>query len=201
MSTSRLIRWITAVAAVAAMVVAGTLPVAASAAPGVPPAHAGKTPNAKPSKKNVYAPVKRTKRTGARLAAYGSGSTITGSCNGNSLLQLGTWDATAMLNSTYAGGDTYYFRFHLYDRGRNAYVARTNWSSGDWVTQAPSRTWIPNFGAPVFDIVRGRWYAVYLETWSYKLGDVMARGFVEMQQAGADLTRTDGPWYCMALPR
>lgn len=201
MYTSRLAGWIAAAAAAAAMALVGSVPAAAAATPRAPAQHSGKVPKVSPSAKTVYAPVSSKQRSVARLAAYGSGSTITGNCNGNSLLQLGTWDATAMINSTYAGGDTYYFKFHLYDRARNAYVARTDWSAGDWVTQAPSRTFIPNFGSPVFDIVRGRWYAVYLETWSYKLGGVMARGFVEMQQVGADLSRTDGPWYCMALPR
>jgi hypothetical protein len=186
----------------AAAALAVSLPTAATAAPRVPPKPAGKAPKVAPSSKTVYAPVKsKSKRSVARIAAYGSGSWITGNCNGNSLLQLGTWDATAMLNSTYYGGDTLYFKFHLYDRARGAYVVRTDWIGGEWVTQAPSQTWIPNFGAPVFNIVRGRWYAVYLETWSSKLGGVTARGFVPMQRVGADLSQTDGDWYCMALPR
>ena len=196
----RLVRRTVTIAAVAAALVAVALPAAASAAPRAPSKRVGAAPTLAPSSKTVYAPVKRKRRRAvARAAAYGSGSWIAGNCNGNSLLQLGTWDATAMLNSTYYNGDTYYFKFHLYDRARGAVVASTNWSSGRSVVQAPSLTWIPNFGAPVFNIVRQRWYAVYLETWSYKLGGVMARGYVQMQRIGADLSQTDGSWYCMAL--
>ena len=199
-------RLITVVAAAAAVAMAGSLPVSAAAAPRVPPQQATKQPTAKPSKNTVYAPVvnrklahgKKVTRDGARLAAYGAGSWVTGNCNGNSLLQLGTWDATAMLNSTYAGGDTLYFKFHLYDRAKGTFVVSTDWTSGDWVRQAPSLTWIPNFGVP-FNIVRNRWYAVYLETWSYKAGGVIDRGYVPMQRVGADLSQTDGTWYCKAL--
>jgi hypothetical protein len=198
--SSRFIRRAVTTGVAAALLVGVAVPTAASAGSRVPPKHAGATPMVAPKAKNAYAPVKRNgKRVLARAAAYGSGSTITGNCNGNSLLQLGTWDATAMVNSTYAGGDTYYFKFHLYDRARGAYVAETGWSAGHNVAQAPSRTWIPNFGAPVFNIVRQRWYAVYLQTWSYKLGGVMARGSVPMQRVGADLSQTDGTWYCKAF--
>jgi hypothetical protein len=200
MISSRLLRRTTSTAVAVAAIAAVALPAAASAAPRAPAKHAGTAPTAKPSKKNVYAPVKRKgARTLARTAAYGSGSWITGNCNGNSLLQRGTWDATAMLNSTYSGGDTYYFKFHLYDRALGRNVASTGWSGGHGVAQSPNLTWITNFGAPVFHIVRQRWYAVYLETWSYKLGGVMARGYVRMQRVGADLSQTDGTWYCMAF--
>jgi hypothetical protein len=198
--SSRIIRRAVTTGVAAALLVGIAVPSAASAGSRVPPKRAGATPTVAPKAKNAYAPVKRTgKRVLARAAAYGAGSAITGNCNGNSLLQLGTWDATAMLNSTYSGGDTYYFKFHLYDRARGAYVAETGWSGGHRVAQAPSRTWIPNFGAPVFNIVRQRWYAVYLQTWSYKLGGVMARGSVPMQRVGADLSQTDGTWYCKAF--
>jgi hypothetical protein len=200
-STCSALRRTAAVAAVAAAaaLVAVAVPSAVSADSSVPPKRAA-VPNLKPSARTAFAPVKRSGgRRLARAAYYAANSWITGNCNGNSLQQTGTWDATAMIGSTLNGGDTYRFAFHLYDRARGVYVVRSDWTAGDWVRQAPSLTWIPNFGAPVFFIPRQRWYAVYVEVWSNTLSRVVAKGFVPMQRIGADLTAVDGTYYCMSL--
>jgi hypothetical protein len=125
----------------------------------------------------------RLRRGGrARAAALGSGSWMKGSCNGYNA----QWSAIGMLNSTLAGGDTYWLRFRMY-QDRVGFL--TNWTG--WGIPNPVRDTSQGLSlvpGATLNMPRGKWIAVEMQIWSYRQGGVITDKYLSAEDAGlADL--------------